>query len=335
MANEEHVTVVLQGARAIAFWREKNPNDRLDLAGANLRRADLVRANLNGAIMADANLEWGDLRWADLIEADLSGARLSRADFHKADLFAARFPSANLSDANFEDANCQGVEFDSALFSHTRLLNTDLRGAKGLSATKHLGPSLIDSETLTKSGHMPREFLRGCGLSESAIRAVYADDAEALATDLGTGGDYYSCFISYSSEDGLFAEKLYIDLQERGVRCWYAPNDMKIGDRILDSIYDAIRQREKLLLVLSEHSVRSEWVRDEVERAFAEERDRSDIVVFPVRIDDAVMNSDAAWARKIRDSRHIGDFRQWDIEDRYQTSLQRLLRDLKMIQGVS
>ncbi|MDD5451314.1 MAG: toll/interleukin-1 receptor domain-containing protein [Desulfovibrionales bacterium] len=329
MANEEHVNIVLQGAKAIAFWRERYPNIRLDLRGANLRRADFVRANLNGAMLMDANLEWADLRWTDLIGADLSGAQLTRADFHKADLSTARFPHANLSDANFEDANCQGAEFDSTVFSHTRLLNTDLRGAKGLSATKHHGPSFIDRETLTKSGHMPREFMRGCGLNESAIQAVYANDQEALAINLGSEGDYYSCFISYSSRDESFAEKLYLDLQKRGVRCWYAPHDMKIGDRILDSIYAAIRQREKLLLILSKKSVTSEWVRDEVERAFAEERDRGDTVVFPVQIDEEVLNSDMPWARKIRENRHIGDFSQWGIENEYQRSLQRLLRDLK------
>lgn len=329
MANEEHVNIVLQGAKPISLWREQNPNSRLDLRAANLRRADLVRANLNGAILADANLEWADLRWADLIEADLSGTQLSRADFHKADLFTARLPRANLSDANFEDANCQGVEFDSSLFSHTRLLNTDFRGAKGLSGTKHLGPSLIDSETLTKSGHIPREFLRGCGLNESAIQAVYANDKESLDMNLGSEGDYFSCFISYSSRDESFVGKLHSDLQESGVRCWYAPHDLKTGERILDSIYAAIRRQEKLLLILSEQSVASDWVRDEVERAFAEERDRGDSVVFPIRIDDEIRDSNMPWALKIRENRHIGDFRKWSTENEYQKALQRLLRDLR------
>lgn len=329
MANEEHMNIVLQGAKAISFWRERNPNERLDLREANLRRVDLVRANLNDALLSGANLEWADLRWADLIKADLTRALLTRADLHKADLFAALLPGATLSDTNFEDANCQGAEFDLAVFSQTRLLNTDFRGAKGLSTTRHFGPSFLDSETITKSGHIPREFLRGCGISETAIKAAYANDQESLAETLGRDGDYYSCFISYSSHDEAFAEQLYNDLQEVGVRCWYAPKDLRIGDRLLDSIYTAIRQREKLLLILSGHSVGSEWVRDEIEKAFAEERDRNNTVVFPVRIDDEVMNSDRAWALKIRENRHIGDFRDWTHQDHYQRSFQRLLRDLK------
>jgi len=113
------------------------------------------------------------------------------------------------------------------------------------------------------------------------------------------------------------------------VRCWYAPEDMKIGGKILDSLYEGIRTHEKLLLVLSEDSVRSDWVEDEVNKAFAEERDRGQAMVFPVRLDDAVMITNQAWAQKIRDSRHIGDFRYWANPDQYSSSLERLLRDLR------
>ena len=329
MAIKEHIDVVHQGARAIALWREQHEAVQLDLSGGMLRRLDLVRANLNRVILRDANLEWADFRWADLIGADLSGANLARADFHKADMATARLSGANLSDANLEDANCRTAEFTSTLFYRTRLLNTDLSGARGLAAARHSGPSLLDPETIGKSGHLPREFLTGCGLNENAISAAYGHDEEALASTLGTEGDYFSCFISYSARDEAFVEILYRDLQERGVRCWFAPEDMKIWQPILDTIYGAIRQREKLLLVFSEHSVESSWVRDEVERAFAEERNRRDIVVFPIMIDDTVMLSDEAWARKIRDTRHIGDFREWGTLSMYRAAFERLLRDLK------
>ena len=41
--------------------------------------------------------------------------------------------------------------------------------------------------------------------------------------------EFYSCFISYASRDQEFAERLYADLQSKGVRCWFAPEDMKNG----------------------------------------------------------------------------------------------------------
>jgi TIR domain len=104
---------------------------------------------------------------------------------------------------------------------------------------------------------------------------------------------------------------------------------MPIGGKILDTIDEAIRLRDKVLLILSEHSIKSYWVEDEVEKGFAEERKRGDTVLFPVRLDDAVMDTSEAWAVKLRDQRNIGDFRRWKDHDGYKMSFERVLRDLK------
>ena len=70
---------------------------------------------------------------------------------------------------------------------------------------------------------------------------------------------------------------------------------------------------------------------DEVSRA--EERRRNQLVLFPVRIDDTVMTTLEPWAVKLRDQRHIGDFRQWKDHDAYQQAFDRVLRDLKATPG--
>ena len=82
--------------------------------------------------------------------------------------------------------------------------------------------------------------------------------------------------------------------------------------------------------MLSEASIRSEWVEDEVTKAFAEERQRGGTVLFPIRVDDAVFATGEAWARKLRDNRNIGDFRCWKEHDAYRKALDRLLRDLRV-----
>jgi len=104
---------------------------------------------------------------------------------------------------------------------------------------------------------------------------------------------------------------------------------MPIGGKILEAIDEAIRLRDKVLLILSEHSIRSGWVEDEASKAFEEEQKRGQIVLFPLRIDDAVMDTGEAWATKLRARRHIGDFRNWKDHDGYKTSFERVLRDLK------
>jgi uncharacterized protein YjbI with pentapeptide repeats len=141
--------------------------------------------------------------------------------------------------------------------------------------------------------------------------------------------EFYSCFISYSSKDADFAAKLHADLENNGVRCWYAPEDIKIGEQFRQKIDDAIRDYDKLLLVLSEHAVRSSWVQDEVEACFEREQRQQRQMLFPIRLDAAVMATDAAWAAAIRRRWHIGDFTRWCEPVSYTEALERLLRDLK------
>jgi hypothetical protein len=143
--------------------------------------------------------------------------------------------------------------------------------------------------------------------------------------------EYHSCVLSYATEDQVFAEKLHADLQSKGVSCWFAPHDLKIGDKLRTQIYEAIQGKDKLLLILSEHAVKSDWVEREVEVAFERERQPPEaLVLFPIRLDDVVMHTTIAWAGDIRRIRLIGDFRQWQNDVAYQRSLQRLLRDLQM-----
>ena len=107
---------------------------------------------------------------------------------------------------------------------------------------------------------------------------------------------------------------------------------MRIGDKLRPTIDHSIRVHDKLLLILSENSIHSNWVGSEVETALEEEKMRESsqpAVLFPIRLDDTVMETDQAWAATIRRQRHIGDFRHWKEHDSYKKALDKLLHDLK------
>ena len=336
MANPEHVEIVKQGAKAIEEWRESNPKVRLDLVEADLRDLELRLANLmsvnlkrtdlEGAILAGSSLRSADLRGAILASAKLSNADLNHAilmdtNLAVADLDSADLRWANLSWADLTDATVRNANFEKAILNETLLADLDLSRAKGLEEVQHFGPSVIDERTLRKSWPLPEIFLRGVGLSDQYI--------EYLPSLMGQAIEYYSCFISYSSKDDEFAKRLHADLQAEGVRCWFAPEDLKIGDRFRARIDEAIRTYDKLVLILSRNSMQSEWVESEVEAALERERRTKRTVLFPIRIDDAIQRSRKAWAADIRRKRHIGDFTDWKDHDAYKEAFDRLLRDLK------
>jgi hypothetical protein len=180
----------------------------------------------------------------------------------------------------------------------------------------------VDIKTIYHSqGLIPDAFLRGCGVPEDFITYARSLTIKPI--------QFYSCFISYSSYDQEFTSKLYSDLQNAGVRCWFAPEDLQVGDRFRDRIDESIRLHDRVLIILSENSVSSMWVSDEVEAAIEREHKERSTVLFPIKIDDAVTDSKQAWAATIRRTRHIGDFTRWKDNESYQKAFDKLLRDLR------
>jgi uncharacterized protein YjbI with pentapeptide repeats len=319
------------------------------LSGANLRGANLSEATLGEAILDEANLSGAslsdadlsgtffsraDLRGADLIQANLYGANLRGADLRGAYLISADLSKANLCEAylsevhfngaNLCQANLSGADVSRALCIGTVFTSVDRSDVRGIDSIQHLGPSIVGIDTLFRSrGRVPEAFLRGCGVPDQLINY--------LPSIIGSTDpiQFYSCFISYSSKDHDFVERLHADLLAKGVRCWFDNKDLKIGDKIRDRISEAIRVHDKLMLVLSEQSIDSDWVEGEVEAALERERTEKRAVLFPIRLDDAVVDTSKAWASHIRQTRHIGDFQGWQTPGSYQAAFARLLRDLK------
>lgn len=307
-----------------------------DLSGTNLERAnlgevDLSEANLSEAMLMNtnmfhANLGGTNLKGADLILVNLDGADLSRANLSNATLTETLLSGADLNKAilSFATLNMtdlKGANLREVIVGSTIFVDIDLSLAEELESVIHEFPSSIGIDTIYRSkGHIPEVFLRGVGVPDSFL--------EIMPSIVNRPIEYYTCFISYSSKDQDFAQRLYADLQSKGVRCWFAPEDMKIGDQIRSRIDEAIRINDKLLLIISEHSVESEWVEKEVETAFEREHQQNRLVLFPIRLDDSVMKAPQAWAADIRRMRHIGDFTRWKNHDDYQKAFSRLMRDL-------
>jgi hypothetical protein len=337
MANQELLRILRQGAGIWNVWREEQKEVRIDLrnaklVGANLSKANLSYANLsyadfNGADLSKVNLSRSDLSSANLSGADLSGANLSKANLRRADFFQAALFQTDLSGtdlfgANLSRANHSEIDMSNARIGWTNFSNIDLRFVKGLNTVEHLGPSTIGIDTLLRShGDIPETFLRGVGLNDTFISYVRSLAQKPI--------EYYTCFISYSSKDQEFAERLYADLQSKGVRCWFAPEDLKIGEKFWHRIDESIKLYDKLLVVLSQHSVESEWVEREVVAALEKEQQQHKLVLFPITLDEAFKDTFAPWAADLRRQRHLGDFSRWKDHDSYQKSLNRLLRDLK------
>jgi hypothetical protein len=350
MANPEHLKKLGEGSEAWNNWVEEHPEAIVDLrnadfshktlsgaylSAANLKHMNLAYARLVGVVMPRADLEFATLNAAYLPGSNLAGSDLRGADLRASDLSRVRLDDANLDSADLGWASLNQTILARANFTRVKLRATvfadnDLSTVNGLETVQHLGPSTIGIDTIYRSkGAIPESFLRGCGVPDEFI--VFA---KSLIT---SPIQFYSCFISYSTKDQDFADRLYADLQNKGVRCWFAPHDIQSGKKLHEQIDEAIRLHDKLLLILSPHSMQSEWVKTEIAKARKRELRDQRRVLFPIRLAtfetlrdweyyDADTGKDSA--REIREY-FIPDFSHWKNHDSYQEAFQRLLTDLK------
>ncbi len=235
-----------------------------DLRATNLRRANLQRSNFREATLYSAKLDETDLRDANFYLADLQLAVLRKANLERASLMntnltAVQFTQANLRGADFYQAylvvtELTGAELFEARISQTTFALIDLSEVRGLETVRHEGPSTLGIDTMYKSkGKIPDVFLRGCGLRDWEIEAAKLYDPSSSVSEVTDvlyrlahirntqPFEFYSCFISYSTKDQEFADRLYADLQAKGVRCWFAPHDIRGGRKIHEQIDEAIR----------------------------------------------------------------------------------------------
>lgn len=344
------------------------------LVGANLKGAQLdgivlAGSDLKGACLDDASLAQTNLIGASFVETSLKRATITPAALGNADLFRADLEEANLQsaqcrdaclvNANLSRANLVETGFDNALFGFTKLHGTFL-------AFTHLGeiqyarhpqrgyemPNEVDTATvertavpfrdeilariededarqwMEKQRHILVRFFENCGITKLAL------DAAGLLG--GVGLRRPSVFISYATEDEEFVRKIERALSNAGITTWFAAHQMRGGVPILDQVTAAISSHDRTLLVLSENSMSSKWVRTEVLAARGTEETTGRRVLFPIRLGsfedlrnwklfDADSGTDLA--HELR-ALFIPDFSKWREDNAFEAAVARLIRDL-------
>jgi hypothetical protein len=97
----------------------------------------------------------------------------------------------------------------------------------------------------------------------------------------------HDIFISYATEDKAVADAVCLALEDKGIRCWYAPRDVPYAVNYEEAIIDAISESRLILLILSSRSNDSLDVKREIQNACREE---PPIPVLPFQIEDVPLN---------------------------------------------
>jgi hypothetical protein len=214
---------------------------------------------------------------------------------------------------------------------------------KGLDKVIHGGPSTIGIDTIRKSkGEIPDKFLRGCGLSDMDIESARLYDPELSYQEIDEilykvhdlrawqPLQISPLFISYSHADSAFVDKMEYHLNAKGVRFWRDVHHTTSG-RLEKQIDRAIRHNPTVLVILSENSIKSDWVEHEVRTARELEKESGRDVLCPVALDHSW--KDSSWPRRVMEQvleYNILDFSKWDDDMEFRKLFKKLIDGLEL-----
>jgi uncharacterized protein YjbI with pentapeptide repeats len=319
--------------------------------GVKIERTNAIDVRLTRSKFTNARIA-GAFGGADFFEADLSGATVW-ANLHDSFLLSANFSSTRFMTTVFKGAYLGNNIYNKTLFFMCDLSEIHLMFPSRIDmGTVHAtaqhnqralqvaqeGQVALDGNDLRRAQELAalgttttREFFLANHINQSDVIGIYIHDS------ISGSSMYQSVFISYASADEEFAQTLHYSLRAQGVNVWFAPHDMRSGRTIITQVTRAIRKAERLVLVLSEASMKSNWVAAEILEARHAEKEQGVNKLFPVRIVDVekihrwqLFDSDTGedLARIVREY-HILDFSTWRNTVHKAESVARLMRDLK------
>jgi len=95
-----------------------------------------------------------------------------------------------------------------------------------------------------------------------------------------------SIFLSHNCADKPLARQLAEDLKSLGVCVWIDEAEIQIGDSLIEKIREGIDSVDYVGVIISRHSVKSEWVKREVDIAMNQEIKGKRVKVLPLLAED-------------------------------------------------
>lgn len=92
----------------------------------------------------------------------------------------------------------------------------------------------------------------------------------------------HDVFISYSTKNTEHAEAIYERLEDNGIKCWFAPKNIGTATNFAEEIMLGIKPAKVVVLVFSKDAQESEYVNNEIDAAFKEDKP-----IVPIKVDDS------------------------------------------------
>ena len=127
-------------------------------------------------------------------------------------------------------------------------------------------------------------------------------------------------FISYKSEEEASARRIRQVLEDNGFSCWMAPDSIPAGSNYMKQIPQAIDRCKAMIILVSEKSQQSTWVKNEFSQAVTKDK-----LIIPYVIQDCELNDDFRFS--------MGTMQQVYAWKNEEEALRKVIKDLRDLLG--
>lgn len=109
----------------------------------------------------------------------------------------------------------------------------------------------------------------------------------------------FSVFISYSNKDKEIASRIARDLADAGLNVWFDEWSISVGDSLPNRIRQGIRTADLLLVLISQNSLESRWVSQEIRTAIVHNPEAANTKIIPVLLENVERKKIPSFLRNI------------------------------------
>ncbi len=239
------------------------------------------------AIFENAKLNKVIFKGAQLFKSVFEGSEAKESTLVQCNIEEANLSRSNFEQSIFKDSILAGANICDTILTKTDLSNTDLTRCKLNEGTQLNYSDLRDSN------------LKNVDLYKAKLERtkVYYEDIEGanLFTNQLKGNFFVmerkqrtKIFISYSHSDQDFACKLASAIDSESIDVWIDLEEILVGDSLIAKIREGIDSSQYVCALLSKNSVRSQWVKNELDIAMTDQLERRKVKVLPLVIENDV-----------------------------------------------
>ena len=310
MDNMEHNKVIFRQSVSVSYVMEK----KITLKCGNILRDEhksdlLIASAFCGSYRADEGTMMGALRKEGINVSELADKADQRFNVYDEDGIRRCWVSEEISHSQFQRIACielktpflkkenktmnkQKTEIDllKNVFPMFRQMLEKVAAEKVLLRRIIMTIPGIGNQKM-EIGYVAPVLLAQCNILLRNIReleeiVIYEKDEKKLEEIQNILGAVQSnmkkqVFISYSSKDNIWADRIFDNLKNSGILCWKAPEDIPAGSNYQTEIPKGLQETYILLVILSENSERSRWCYKEIGSAIG-----SGHIVIPVKVED-------------------------------------------------